>query len=56
MPRGMGNFSFLHQTHPSAAGREGKTQSLTHPKQNKEGKRFFFPLQAPLQLLEWFGV
>lgn len=40
MPHGMGNFSFVHQTHTSAAGREGKTQNLAHPKQNKEGKRF----------------
>lgn len=40
VPHGMGNFSFVHQTHTSAAGREGKTQNLAHPKQNKEGKRF----------------
>lgn len=40
VPHGMGNFSFMHQPHPSAAGSEEKTQSLVHPKQNKEGRDF----------------
>lgn len=52
--RGMGNFSFMHQTHPSAASRKEKTQSLAHPEQSKGGEEIS-PcelLSRPAQLLE----
>lgn len=44
--RRMGNFSFMHQTHPSAASRKEKTQSLAHPEQSKGGGKRFPPASS----------